>query len=236
MRRVRWCDGDGGERELEVSGPERAAAVPHGARVRDTALAAIPEEARERVKANGRATAAAQESDGPEPRGGGRGREGARVSTAKTVGGRVDRTLPLVLIAVASALPLPVAAQEADDYSRFRLYTGCAMDLFVHASGGTGLAEGETEVAVRSRLRAARIYDPEALDSLHVFVSRWEIAGEVRYRFELSFWKTGFQDPRTGTSGGTPTWETEAIGRFEALRGLLDRFLDEYLRVNECGQ
>ncbi len=146
------------------------------------------------------------------------------------------RTLPLVLIAVASLLPRPVASQEyVSDRSRFVLYTGCAVNLTVVMAGG-GETEAETETAVRSRLRAARIYDPEAPDRLFVFGGRLYGDRFGDWDFKLEFWKNGFQDPRTGTSGSLNTWIREGSGRFEALRGLLDVFVDEYLRVNECRQ
>ncbi|WP_420447674.1 hypothetical protein [Candidatus Palauibacter sp.] len=146
---------------------------------------------------------------------------------------------PLVLIAVASLLPGPVAAQ-ASDFDRFRLDTGCAVDFFVHALDVDGFkmeagVQAETETAGRSRLRAARIYDPKAPDILSVAVGGAKIGGEVHYVFKMELAKR-FHDRRTGTSGTAVTWADVANGRFEELRMMLDRFLDEYLRVNECGQ
>ncbi len=54
------------------------------------------------------------------------------------------------------------------------------------------------------------------------------------YTFNLRLWKS-LKDPRTGASGSTETFHAVRTGGFEAFRMLLDYFLDEYLRVNECG-
>ncbi len=147
---------------------------------------------------------------------------------------------------------------------RFNLYTGCAaVGLVVHAFyddpdgslGGIDHAlKNKTETAVRSRLRAARIYDPEevfgitrgngdpeASDYLSVTVDRVDpdrlAAAELEgpYSLRLGFNKSGIQDPRSGIAQRINTWELSLIGSFEDFREMLDRFMDSYLRVNECG-
>ncbi len=156
-------------------------------------------------------------------------------------GGRVDRTLPLVLIALASLLPGPVAAQdEVTELERFSLCTGCAVNLLPvidwedsDVAGGPRVREIEIETAVRSRLRAARIYDPEATGYLYISVGAPRVGAG---NFFLGLVKQ-LQDPATGARGSAETWQTSGrIDPFEEFRKSLDVFMDQYLRVNECGQ
>ncbi len=52
----------------------------------------------------------------------------------------------------------------------------------------------------------------------------------------LAFFKGGIHDPRSGTSRRIRTREYSGPGSFEDFRSMLDIFMDDYLRVNECGQ
>ncbi len=164
-------------------------------------------------------------------------------------GGRVDRTLPLVLIAVAALLPGPVAAQTAErevsERDRFHLDTGCAVRLVVEGlpdtAGEIGLTKSRITTAVRSRLRAARIYDPEALAYLYINVNVLGGTGRTSpysYSIELYKWLYDLSAGR----GPAGTWHSGSLGQGDASFILasvaqhMDAFIDEYLRVNECGQ
>ncbi|WP_420447549.1 hypothetical protein [Candidatus Palauibacter sp.] len=153
----------------------------------------------------------------------------------------------------ATILPAPLAAQETDfgsvpirelssleTFERFQLLTNCApvavLDL------------GQAEVvrrAMTSRLRAARIYNPaEANNSLFFLSTKaTEVSGGVHVETEF------FQSVVTsaGILGKAVTWRTSVVvTNFDAAGVVaqaaehvaqhMDEFIDDYLRVNECGQ
>ncbi|WP_420447554.1 hypothetical protein [Candidatus Palauibacter sp.] len=178
---------------------------------------------------------------------------------------------PLAVIGVgvalpATILPAPLAAQETDSVTvtaevfaealaegearadRFRLYTGCAVDLVVEGLEGDGeeigLTESQITTAVRSPLRAARIYDPEASDYLYVNVNVLGGTGRstpYSLRIELGKWLYDLLPDGVGV-GIAGTWSQGGVGEGDGsfiLTGLaqqMDAFIDQYLRVNECGQ
>jgi len=150
----------------------------------------------------------------------------------------------LVLVIAISQSGL--AAQDEDfqtRYDRFRLYTACSpVELLVTVEGETddvrGLTEQSIEIAVRSRLRSARIYTDDGLGMYihaHIIVAGLAFSASVDLRKELS-------DPFSGEWMFATTWGSSSTGTHgrdaQYLRGVLsehvDRFIDDYLRVNEA--
>ena len=151
-----------------------------------------------------------------------------------------------VLAAVCVALALPAQAKEISDYERFKLFTYCApVDLVVESYPEDadyetlGLSHEEIEVAVRSRLRGARIYsddNPQHWNFLYVNVN----VVESSYSIQLSLQKLLF-DRASDQSFPATTWDVGHTGiRVRDKSSILahvarymDEFIDEYLRVNE---
>lgn len=154
---------------------------------------------------------------------------------------------PALLLASVSAS----ATEEPSDHDYFQLWGACARvslevgDLPKDATE-IGLRKEDIETAVRSRLRAARLYlDINAAPTLAVFV---HVHGSA-YSVDVEFWK--FVEDETTWSkmpkglnrlhGFAPTWEKGALGThggdysyvLSAVGRYADKFIDEYLRVNE---
>lgn len=132
---------------------------------------------------------------------------------------------------------------NAADLDRFRLWNDCrAMNLVIEGLPAGGAAIGLTNeavaAAVRSKLRAARLYeageDPY-LPYLYVQVNVFETAFGVRVEYrkvvadvasdQIGFgatWRVG----RLGTHGWDPAFVLSGVSQS------MDEFIDEYLRVN----
>ena len=98
-----------------------------------------------------------------------------------------------------------------------------------------GLTSERVQTIAESRLRAARLYDADSLFNLHVRVS---VLSRVFF-IEVAFNKVLF-DVASATIFEASTWEQGSIGRsgdpgfiLQGLSELLDRFILDYLRVNE---
>ena len=130
-------------------------------------------------------------------------------------------------------------------FDRFRLFSDCQpMDLVVERmppdASEIGLTEESILAAAESRLQAARLYDAEATHYLYVNVN---VAGPA-FSHSLEF-KKSVHDISSDTSYPATTWETGAAGTHGGDAGYIlsgvsramDRFLVEFLRVNEaeCG-
>ena len=143
----------------------------------------------------------------------------------------------------AAALLLTAAstsAGEVSDYDRFRLWNACSpMGLLVERQSDDATAIGLTmeaiEVAVRSRLRAARLYSDDAWSHLYVNVN---VIRSV-YGTNVEYYKS-VMDIATMLERRAPTWETDAVGMhgqdpnfiLSSVVQHADAFIDEYLRVN----
>ncbi len=163
-----------------------------------------------------------------------------RISTMSAIG-------LLALIAVSLASGSSVGAEKVSDYDRFQLWNGCKpIDLVVevHATkedGDVVPTEKAVEVAVRSRLRGARLYDPDGAAYLYAYI---HVVGTA-FRQEIEFWKR-VHDLASGQTYGTAIWEVGSTGTHGGnadyiLGGTarhVDEFIDEYLRVNasECSR
>lgn len=154
-------------------------------------------------------------------------------------------------------LALPVAAQEGTNSIEERIQVfelgrpcGGKMALVIETlsndANEIGLTKDAVRTLVRSRMRAARIYDtyqyarPWLYINVHVVSRAFSIAiqfkqrvyriivhGEdktrVRYEGTAVTWSNGF----TGTHGYDQGYILQALSR------MVDKFIDEYLDVNE---
>ena len=104
-----------------------------------------------------------------------------------------------------------------------------------------GLTKESIEDAAESRLRSARLYNPYALPYLGINVN----VGKTAMGVELEYNKWVF-DPLSGENAYAGTWDIGGTGTHGGDSGFilsvvsqhLDKFLVEYLRVNEaaCGK
>ena len=141
---------------------------------------------------------------------------------------------------VAAVLLTAASASEASD--RFDLWNTCEpMGLFIGSldedAADIGLTKEAVETAVRSRLRAARLYRDSRgvpLLSVKVWVTR------RAYSVKLDYLKW-LRDSASGEDGGGTTWSSGSLGThgrdsgfiLSSLSQVTDRFIDAYLRVNE---
>ena len=136
----------------------------------------------------------------------------------------------------------PTSATEAvSELDRFKLWNDCRpMSLLVVGNGpDTAAATIEAvEIAVRSRLRAARLYSADEAGLLPLLVVNVDTFN-IAYGIDLDYQKfvTDFATKLTGTK---PSWSIAVIGVnsgdasyiMTRAQELADRFIDEYLRVN----
>ena len=119
----------------------------------------------------------------------------------------------------------------------FKLWTGCASMWPIVLAGE---AFGDVSNLVESRLRIARLYDPEAAFTLSVLVMPIPPAPGVRSEnilneVSLTFDKRVY-DAFTGQWGFASLFTIERFWRGRGsgvVSKVLDEFLTEYLRVNE---
>ena len=143
----------------------------------------------------------------------------------------------LLALAMATA---PV--QEVTDIDRFQLFNNCdPMALVVESlhddAADIGLTEERLQFAAESRLRGARLYTSDrSRPYLYVNVN---VAGKA-FSTSLKYVKK-MRNLATGNTGVASAWSRGITGThgeaaefiISGLSGLLDRFLTEYLRVNE---
>ena len=151
----------------------------------------------------------------------------------------VSACVTTVALAILILVSVSARADEARD--RFEFWAECQpMELVVEDlndnAATIGLTEDSIEVAVRSRLRAARLYIESSDHFLYVNVNVHPVAFSTHVSFEK--WLT---DSMSGESAQGSTWSISSVGthRKDAnyiLGGIsqyVDTFIDEYLRVNE---
>ncbi len=143
------------------------------------------------------------------------------------------------LFAAASA-----SAAEVSDHDRFRLWNECLpTSLLVEGLGEDaaeiGLTKDAIKVAVRSGLRGVRLYSEDraetALSDLYVRVN----ISAMAFGIDTQYLKV-VTDQATGTTWSTTTWELSSTGMhggdssyiISVLAQHIDKFIDEYLRVN----
>ena len=143
---------------------------------------------------------------------------------------------------VILAAGAPAGAEELD---RFALFADCApMRLIVERldadATDIGLTENVIRNAAESRLRSARLYDAQGQQVLYIVV---RVHGYLGYLATVTLhYNKVLHDALTGGREYAPTWIDGSIGVYLGDTGsvvselglLLDRFLVEYLRVNEA--
>ncbi len=146
----------------------------------------------------------------------------------------------LVLLVIFVSPAGGAAAQEVSAFDRFRLFNECRpMRLIVEglpaAAAEIDLTEAAIQAAVESRLRSARLYDADARPYLYVNVN---VVGRA-FSIGLEYLKFLYDQVTDETNFAT-TWDSGAAGTsgsatfiLSSLARHMDRFLVEYLRVNE---
>lgn len=147
-----------------------------------------------------------------------------------------------LLLGLLLATPLPALAQD-ESRERFQLFTRCAamdLEMTLEDRGDVlgSLTIDEIEQAVRSRLRAARVYRE---DANYLLVVRVDVVDRA-FQIGLQYFKP-VHDPVSDVRDFAATWQTGRAGTHGSDAGFvissisraMDRFLDEYLRVNEAG-
>ena len=154
----------------------------------------------------------------------------------------MERPTGLVL-ALTVFLGSAALAQEEQvtDFDRFQLWNDCQpVSLLAgmepeEAGETAGLTVEAIETAVRSRLRAARVYDASAGPHVYVYV---HVVGPA-FHMSFDFFRR-FIDSDSYTLVYAISWQTGATGTHSDDPGFIlggvsqatDAFIDEYLRVN----
>ena len=151
------------------------------------------------------------------------------------------RYLSIIILCLAAVSAL---AGEVSEHDRFKLWNGCKpVRLLVEdlpdAVPAIGLTEDAIMVAVRSRLRAARLYTENRIEAawsylyINVNVTGRAFSLKTRYRKMVHDDATGLVYPATtwnvgmtGTHGGDLNYILSNVAQHA------DAFIDEYLRVN----
>ncbi len=114
------------------------------------------------------------------------------------------------------------------------------MDLIVEGlsseAAGIGLAEQSIQNVIESRLRSARLYDPDAdtILSANIAVLRQAFSISLQYYRPVRVLESG-------PLGVAVTWDKSGVGThgsdahyiLSGIRRYMDQFLTEYLRANE---
>lgn len=149
----------------------------------------------------------------------------------------------LPLLAALLFLFVPARAQEVTGVDRFRLWDSCKpMQLVVEhlpkGAANIGLTKEAIETSARSRLRAARIYNSKADSYLYINVN---VVGRafsigINYKkvlFDAASIEEGYAVTWSVGSAGTHGSDSSYILSFVSQH--MDKFVDDYLRVNEAG-
>ena len=154
--------------------------------------------------------------------------------------------LPIVALAFVLAAPSG-AAEKVSQADRFRLWNDCrtmglAVEDLPKSATEIGLTKEAVTVAVRSRLRAARLY--RADDGVPFLPVTLNVVGSA-FSISVEYLKW-VKDRASGISSGATTWARGSTGThgrdasyiLSAVSQHVDAFIDEYLRVNEaaCGK
>ena len=147
----------------------------------------------------------------------------------------------IATIAMAVSVATAASAEEVSFLERFELWNDC-QPIFLYVTSQSqetddiGLTEEAIKTAARSRLRAARLYDPDlGAPYLSVQVT---VVGSA-FGLELGLYKL-VNDPISGVTGQAATWTISWTGThggdgdyiLSSVSEGMDHFLDEYLRVN----
>ena len=149
---------------------------------------------------------------------------------------QLRRVIPLFVL-LQVVLATKASQAQNIDQDRFQLYAGCT-PVQLHIQGGMsqlGIDTASVRRAASGRLKAARIYSEDAVNALLVEMSVVSQAFAVQAHFHKPV-----LDPWTNLTRMAPTWSAGRIGVHSFDRTgilgrisfLVDRFINEYLRVN----
>lgn len=130
-------------------------------------------------------------------------------------------------------------ASYEDGYGCFDLWNGCknVKPSVIVAPNALGLRLDDVKNAVQSRLRAAGFDPDDALGTILVLEVQL-LRGA--YNIVLLYGKGSYFEDDYGFSASIPTYQTHRFGVhggqasyvMERVRGMLDEFMNHYLRVN----
>lgn len=146
----------------------------------------------------------------------------------------------LIMFLLSLLTMRPGVTEDVSAYDRFRLWTDCLpLELYVYLEdeeNEVDLTKEDIEIAVRSRLRSARLYTETAVPDLVVTVTvvgpAFGINLFLNKFFSDSYYSkedgfaTTWESGATGTHGGNGNFILQSVSQYT------DRFIDEYLRVN----
>lgn len=170
-------------------------------------------------------------------------KSGAVQELVKGMNRKTSLSVPLIWgLALLSSVPCAVADTSKERITRFKLFSNCSpMDIVIEDlspdAKKIGLTKAAIQAAVESRLRSARLYKPGPLKP-HIYVR----VSVLRFAFSISLqFKKPLYDRFSDHTFEAPTWEKGFIGTLSGSQGyilssiseLMDRFLVEFLRVNE---
>ena len=169
------------------------------------------------------------------------GRRPGCPSQAPFVAVTLARCWKVFVFCAATAMPFShVRAQTSEeDIAKFQLYTACQpFRLMINLSGAEdiGLTEQAVVNAAESRIRAARLYSSSGMEILEVRIAVYFAAYTIQLRFAKLV-----DDYRSNIPHFAITWDISSIGGhggyapliLDNLSEYLDKFLVEFLRVNE---
>ena len=150
-----------------------------------------------------------------------------------------------LIIVLTLCVATPALAQDEFElsYDRFRLWNNCQpFRLIVEQLGDNateiGLKKDTIETTVRSRLRAARIYTDNGFLYPYLYVNVNVIGAAFSVSFEYIKY---LNDPISNEMFfGAVTWDLSTTGThgmdstyiLGTISELIDKLIDEYLRVN----
>ena len=153
----------------------------------------------------------------------------------------MKRVIIVLTTAASLFLAQSAGAEEVTKNDRFQLWNKCQpIGLYVQnlnkKAPKNDLTKEAITVAVRSRLRAARLYDADAAPYLYVSVKVFNTV----FNINLAFYKP-MKDYASGESFLAEGWGINGIGEYGSdtnyilsnLSQFTDNFLDEYFRVND---
>lgn len=135
----------------------------------------------------------------------------------------------------------PGITEDVTSHDRFELWTNCQpLQLHVYLQDEENeidLTNEDIEIAVRSRLRSARLYTDEfGTPTLNVNISVFGPAFDI----EINLYKFVSDSFHSKEDWIAITWSSNAIGThgqngnyiLQSVSQYIDRFIDAYLRVN----